>query len=183
MKIGVISDTHDRLPTFRRALELFRRLKVEAVFHAGDLVAPFAAKLLTPEARILPPDMFPGGSLPGAVHVIYGNNDGERDGLKKVLPQIVDGPLRVTLDTPHGPRVVVMAHFIDWFKPADLAGADVVISGHDHAPGIESREAGGREVLFINPGECCGWLTERCTVAILDLSEPTPKAELVEVHG
>ncbi|MEO1236720.1 MAG: metallophosphoesterase [Planctomycetota bacterium] len=175
MKIGLISDTHDRLPTFRRALELFRRLKVEAVFHAGDLVAPFAAKLLTPEHGPLPARLFP------AVHVIYGNNDGERDGLKQVLPQITDGPLRVTLDTPHGNQTVAMAHFVEWFKPADLVGADVVVSGHDHTPGITTQHAGEREVLFVNPGECCGWVTDRCTVAVLDLSGPAPTAEVVEI--
>ncbi|MEM1108280.1 MAG: YfcE family phosphodiesterase [Planctomycetota bacterium] len=181
MKIGVISDTHDRLPTFRRALQLFARLEVAAVFHAGDLVAPFAAKLLTPEARLLRPAMFP-----GSVHVIYGNNDGERDGLKKILPQIADGPLRVTLDTPgcgNGKTTVAMAHFIEWFKPADLAGADVVISGHDHTPAILTRPAGDREVLFINPGECCGWVNDRCTVALMDLSGPKPTAELIDVKA
>ncbi len=185
MKIGILSDTHDRLPTFRRALQLFARLEVDKVFHAGDLVAPFAAKLLTPEAGILPPSLF---DLPGAgsVHVIYGNNDGERDGLKKILPQIVDGPLRVTLDTPgglHGQTTIAMAHFIDWFKPADLAGADVVISGHDHTPGITTKTVGDREVLFINPGECCGWVNERCTVALMDLSGPTPTVKLIDVQG
>ena len=183
MKIGILSDTHDRLPTFRRALELFRRLKVEAVFHAGDLVAPFAAKLLMPAPGGSTDE--PGGVLPASVpvHVIYGNNDGEREGLKKTLPQIADGPLRVTLDTPHGPKVIVMAHFIEWFKPTDLVGADVVISGHDYTAKIETRQAGEREVLFINPGECCGWVHDRCTVAVLDLSQPTPTAELIEVHA
>ncbi|MEM9913789.1 MAG: metallophosphoesterase [Planctomycetota bacterium] len=181
MKIGILSDTHDRLPTMRRALQLFARLEVDAVFHAGDLVAPFAAKLLTPEAGVLPAKLFP-----GAVHVIYGNNDGERDGLKNVLPQIVDGPLRVTLDTPgclDGKTTIAMAHFRDWFKPADLTGADVVISGHDHTADIQTRPAGEREVLFINPGECCGWVNERCTVALLDLSGPKPTAELIDVKG
>ncbi|MEM6458460.1 MAG: metallophosphoesterase [Planctomycetota bacterium] len=170
----MLSDTHDRLPTFRRALELFRRLNVEAVFHAGDLVAPFAAKLLTPEDGPLP------ASTP--VHVIYGNNDGERDGLKQVLPQITDGPLRVTLDTPRGPRVVVVDHYLGWLEPADLAGADVVVTGHDHTPRIEAKAAGDRRVLFLNPGECCGWVNGRCTAALLDLSNPEPAAELVEVH-
>ena len=174
MKVGLISDTHDRLPTFERAVELFRRLRVEAIFHAGDYVAPFAAKLIGAEA--------PG--LAGIdVHCIYGNNDGERDGLKKALPQITDGPTRTTLQTPHGPRTIAMAHFVEWFKPADLAGADVIVSGHDHQAKIETRQAGGKPVLVVNPGECCGWLTGRCTVALLDLSEPTPSAELIEVHG
>jgi predicted phosphodiesterase len=48
MKIGVMSDTHDRLPTFRRAVAMFERMKVEALFHAGDLIAPFAAKVIAP---------------------------------------------------------------------------------------------------------------------------------------
>lgn len=181
MKIGILSDTHDRLPTFRRALQLFARLEVGAVFHAGDLIAPFAAKLLTPEAKLLPPAMFP-----DHVHVIYGNNDGERDGLKKILPQIVDGPLRIDLDTPGcgtGKTTVAMAHYLDWFKPDDLAGADVVVSGHDHTPGIESRPVDGRDVLFINPGECCGWVNDRCTIALLDVSGHQPTAELIDVKG
>lgn len=182
MKIGILSDTHDRLPTFRRALELFRRLEVDAVFHAGDLIAPFAAKLLTPDTDgggILPKGLFP-----QHVHVIYGNNDGERDGLKKVLPQIADGPLRATLEPDRGEPVnVAMAHFFEWFEPKDLAGADVVISGHDHQPKIEAREVGGRSVLLINPGECCGWVTGRCTVALLELGGNRPEAQLIDVQG
>ncbi|MEM9883488.1 MAG: metallophosphoesterase [Planctomycetota bacterium] len=175
MKIGVLSDTHDRLPTFRRALELFRRLDVDAVFHAGDLVAPFAAKLLTPDDGPLSP------STP--IHVIYGNNDGERDGLKQILPQIADGPLRVTLDASPGPKTVIMGHYLGWLQPADLAGADVVVTGHDHTAKIEAKTAGDRRVLFLNPGECCGWVHGRCTAALLDLSNAEPSAELVEVHG
>lgn len=161
MKIGVISDTHDRLPTVRRAVAMFKRLKVEAVFHAGDLVAPFAAKLITPEELGVP------------LHVVYGNNDGERKGLKAILPQIQDGPLTVKL----GGRTIVMHHFIDWLKPADIAGADVVITGHTHE--VVNKVADGK--LFLNPGECCGWVHERCTVALLDLK--TLKADIVEVQA
>lgn len=162
MKIGVISDSHDRLPTLQRAVSLFRRLRVDAVLHAGDLVAPFAAKLLTPEGGL--------GDLP--LHVVYGNNDGEKAGLKKVLPGIVDGPLRVTL----GGKKIVMAHFVDWLKPGDVNGADVVVTGHTHEIVNESKDG----KLYLNPGECCGWVTGRCTVAMLDLS--AMKAEVVEVH-
>ena len=51
--------------------------------------APFAANLLNPEVV---------GGVP--VHAIYGNNDGEKAGLKKILPNVVDGPLRVELARP-----------------------------------------------------------------------------------
>jgi len=160
MKIGVISDTHDRLPTFARAVQMFRRLRVDAVFHAGDYVAPFAAKLISPAEFTIP------------THCIYGNNDGERAGLKAVLPHLVDGPYRTEL----GGRTIVMHHFLDWLKPTDLRGADLVITGHDHKPAVETRDG----TLFVNPGECCGWLTDRCTVAVVDLAAMS--AQVVDVH-
>lgn len=160
MKIGVISDTHDRLPTFRRAVSMFKRMNVSAIFHAGDYIAPFAAKVIAPDVLSIP------------TYCVYGNNDGERKGLKAVLPNIVDGPLKVTL----GGKTIVMHHFIDWLKPAEMHDAHVVITGHTHAPGIESRNG----KLFINPGECCGWVYDRCTAAILDLVAVS--AELIDIH-
>ncbi len=160
MKIGVISDSHDRLPPLRRALAMFKRFEVDAVLHAGDYIAPFAAKLLV------------GTDAPDCpLHCIYGNNDGEREGLQRILPQLGDGPLRVEL----GGRQIAMHHWIEWFKPADLDGADVVISGHTHEIVNEKRDG----VLYLNPGECCGWLTDRCTVALLDTEKV--EAEIVEV--
>jgi len=160
MKVGVISDTHDRLTTFRRAMTFFKRVPVEAVFHAGDFIAPFAAQLIAPDQLSVP------------LYCVYGNNDGERDGLKRILPGVVDGPLTVQL----AGRTIVMHHFIEWMRPADYAAADVVISGHTHEVVNESR--GGK--LFLNPGECCGWVNDRCTVAVLDLE--TLAADIVEVH-
>ncbi|MEQ9455099.1 MAG: YfcE family phosphodiesterase [Phycisphaeraceae bacterium] len=168
MRVGVISDTHDRLPTFRRAMAMFRQVGVGAVFHAGDFVAPFAAKLLLPEVSGL-------GETP--VHCVLGNNDGERAGLKAMLPQVVEGALRVEV----GGRVVVMSHFIEWLRPEEMMGADVVITGHTHEAGHEVVEVGGQQQLRLNPGECCGWVTDRCTVALLDLE--TLKADVVEVYG
>lgn len=158
MQVGLISDTHDRLDTLRAALDMFRQRGVRTLIHAGDIVAPFAARLLR--------------EYPGPVHVIFGNNDGERAGLRGVLPQICDGPLQLDLDG----CAVLVHHFLDWCTPDDLARARVVVTGHTHAAGIEERE--GR--LFINPGECCGWVTGRCTVAVLDTDGP--RAELLEVQ-
>lgn len=155
MKIGVISDSHDNLPALRRAIKYFMRIEVDAIIHAGDIVAPFAAKILNepPIPRPMP------------VHVVYGNNDGERKGLKQTLPQIVDGPLRVEL----GGKTIVVHHFIDWLKPDQLKGADVVITGHTHEIVNETRN----RTLFLNPGECGGWVTDRATVAVLDTEGPS----------
>ena len=159
MKIGIISDTHDRVPTFRRAVAMFERLGVGAIFHAGDFVAPFAAELISP------------GRIKTPVYCVYGNNDGERAGLKKVLPGVVDGPLRVEV----GGKTVVMHHWIDSLTAKDLVGADVVITGHTHEVVNEVRNG----VLFLNPGECCGWVNDRCTVMLLDLE--TMEAGVVDL--
>ena len=52
----------------------------------------------------------------------------------------------------------------------------VVITGHTHQVVNETKS----NTLFLNPGECCGWVNDLCTVAILDLD--TLKAEIVQVH-
>ena len=160
MKVGVISDTHDRLPTLRRAVSLFTELKVAAIFHAGDYVAPFAAKLVAPS------------ELPMPLHCVYGNNDGERNGLKAILPNLVDGPLRVEL----GGRTIIMYHGHESLEPLDVASADVVITGHTHEVVNEVRDG----TLILNPGECGGWVTDRPTIALLDLNDL--KAEIVQIH-
>lgn len=160
MKIGVMSDTHDRLPTFRRAVAMFERMKVQAIFHAGDFIAPFAAKVVTPQTLSMP------------LHCCFGNNDGEKAGLQKILPQIVDGSVLVEM----GGRKIAMNHDIQWLKPEEIEWADIIISGHTHEIINEMRDG----KLYLNPGECCGWVTDRCTVAILDLDTAT--AQIVDVH-
>jgi hypothetical protein len=159
MRIGVLSDTHDRLPSIDRAIALFRKQDVEMVIHAGDLVAPFAAR------RLL--------TWTGSLHVIYGNNDGEREGLKRILPQIQDGPLWIEA----GGKRILVHHYTEWCAAADVARADIIITGHTHE--VVNERQGGK--LLLNPGECCGWLTGKCTVAILDTDAFS--AEIFEVES
>ena len=161
MLVGLISDTHDRLPAITAALRILRERKVGALIHPGDIIAPFAAKPIREGAEAM--------GVP--LHVTYGNNDGERAGLKSVLPQIQDGPLHIALD---GCRILVH-HFVDWCDPKDIAQADVVVSGHTHEAAVDRRD--GR--LFVNPGECCGWVTGRCTIGLLDTA--TREVELCDV--
>ncbi len=158
MLIGVISDTHDRLPMIDAAMALFAQRRVEAVIHPGDFIAPFAAR------RLLAYD--------GPIHATYGNNDGERAGIKAILPQVVDGPLFVELDG----RSILVHHFIDWCRLEDIARAAIVITGHTHE--VVNRLEGDK--LLLNPGECCGWVTGKCSVAILDTAGP--RAEICELE-
>jgi len=145
MKIGVMSDSHDNLPKVNRAVEVFEQAGCEALIHAGDLIAPFAFKAVLRFSR-------------GPVHVVFGNNDGEREGLKRVGP-VGEPPL--VLET--GGRRIVVVHERSKAAPALVEGADVVVYGHDHEKNIE-----GSSPLWLNPGETFGLLTGKATVAILD---------------
>lgn len=161
MKIGIIADSHDHVHLLRRGLQILLDRQVEAICHAGDFVAPFSAKLLTAD------------QLPGNVQVlcVYGNNDGEQPGLKKILPQLQQGPLRAEL----GGRSVVMHHYLDWLGPDDIDGADVVITGHTHEAGFKTADG----ILYVNPGEACGILSGRATVALVDTEDLS--VEIIEI--
>jgi putative phosphoesterase len=60
LKIGVISDTHDNLDSIKRAVAYFAE-NVEIIVHAGDVIAPFSAKI------------FKEADIP--VYGVLGNND------------------------------------------------------------------------------------------------------------
>jgi uncharacterized protein len=158
--VGIISDTHDHRDAVRSAVSVFNDAGCSLVVHAGDFVAPFTAGDF--------------GALEGVFVGVYGNNDGERKGLAEQYAGI--GALH---KPPHefvhfGMRFAVM------HAPAALEGflvrpdIDVVIYGHTHK--IDIRQG---KPIVVNPGECCGWLTGRSTVVLLDLL--TRRAETVDL--
>lgn len=155
MIVGLMADSHDHLRLVRAALEVFRERGAEVVLHAGDIVAPFVAKLLA------------GFEKP--VHAVFGNNDGERAGLGMVL-DIAAGPRAFELG---GVRIIV-AHDLGDIPADDTDGVDVVVTGHTHAPLLEPGKP-----FRINPGETGGWLTGRATCAVLDTD--SMEAELCEL--
>ena len=158
MLLGLISDTHDCLPAIDLALELFEDEGVEAVLHAGDWVAPFSAKRFKRYS----------GSLYGA----YGNNDGERIGLSRAFREmeaVVKGEF--TAAEIAGYKFAVM-HGTNHETVEAVARSRIypfVIYGHSHKASIERFG----DVLVVNPGEACGYLTGRRTVGLLDVERKT----------
>jgi putative phosphoesterase len=153
MIIGVISDTHDHLQRINYAVEMFNRENVGAVIHCGDFVAPFSIKLFM--------------KLDCLFYGIFGNNDGEQEGLLK-MAQSFHGELK---HSPHiyelsGKRILVSHSPID---PGSLskfpAPPDYILFGHTHQP--EETDVGG--IPAINPGEACGWLTGKPFAGLLNL--------------
>jgi phosphoesterase, MJ0936 family len=160
MKVGILSDSHDHLTALGRAVEIFNDEKIEFVIHAGDFVAPFSLRALE--------------ELRCPWIGVFGNNDGEQQGLtQQSKGRIQLGPYHLSLD---GKKVVVVHDLTDSMRAEIIhSGARIVISGHTHKPTIE--RAG--EVLFINPGELCGWISGRRTVALLDST--SLEVSLIEV--
>ncbi len=152
MIIGIISDTHDRLPLIERAVERLKEERVKLVIHAGDYVSPFTAK--------------PYAELDVPMIGVFGNNCAMTDALKRVyaevgadlrgyFAEIEEDGLRIALT--HG-------HLKSEMDKAMSGDYDVVVTGHTHRASV--REENG--ILAINPGEVCGYITGRNTVAFLD---------------
>ena len=149
--VGVMSDSHDNVTMVRKAVAVFKDAGCDLVFHAGDVVAPFAARELA--------------GLGCPVKAVFGNCDGEKQGLEAALEkfgEIKEAPLIVG----HGGRQVFLVHY--HFSVAAYAASgkyDVIVFGHTHKPAVQKEG----NTLLLNPGETGGWLTGKSTVALLDL--------------
>ena len=170
MLIGVISDTHDSLEAVRRAAKLFAERSVELVIHLGDIVAPFTLRAFRDNGvrRLV---------------AVYGNNCGERLGLREVAgrlgyeihewPHLVElGGKRFLLIHGVGPVEKTRMLVDSLAKSGDY---DAVLYGHTHI--VDNRRVGG--TLVLNPGEACGCLSGKRTAAIIDTE--TMRAEIIEI--
>lgn len=150
--LGIIADTHDRLPFIDRAVHLLNEEEVELVLHAGDYVSPFVASRFKP--------------LKAKMIGVFGNNDAERELLRKNFEEIgiqirgrfaeikIDG-LKIAL--LHGEETDLLESLVA------TGSYDVIVYGHTHQ--AETRKEG--DTLVINPGEVCGYLSEQATIAFL----------------
>jgi putative phosphoesterase len=164
MKIGVIADTHDNLPAIDKAVKRLNQEEVQLVLHAGDYVAGFAVLRLRPlEAKLIG---------------IFGNNDGDHQLLEKRFREInaeirgefaeivVEG---VKIAMTHGDELELLKSLIG------TESYDVIIHAHSH----EARVYRKGKTLVINPGEVCGYLSGKSTVALLDTQNLS--AKVVEI--
>jgi uncharacterized protein len=158
-KLAIFADTHDHLDRIALAVKLVQDRGAEGLLHLGDFVAPFALKAVL--------------KFNGPLFAIYGNNDGEKRGLKKVFPELRDGPSVYEV----GGRKLGVAHSVEEIPAEYRTACDGVFYGHSHTrvhlPKDNSRP------LELNPGEACGWLTGKPSCAMLNLE--TMQAEILEI--
>ncbi len=145
-----MSDSHDNVDAIKTAVRFFNEVKCTLVLHAGDFVAPFAAREL--------------GKLSCQIKAVFGNCDGEKKGLKKAVAsfgEIQRAPLIFTYEN----REFLLTH-TQFANERYLRTEkyDVIIYGHTHKPDVRRV----RDTLLINPGETGGWLTGKNTVVLLN---------------
>lgn len=152
MLIGVMADTHDRLPAIQDLLGKLAEKGVNMVMHAGDYCSPFS----------LAPFKDAGIPLLG----VYGRNDGDHQTLEATASQGFGAEI---YESPHsfelGGKKILLVHEIAEITKRSIAAHDVVLHGYSHKIDQSSRG----KTLILNSGEACGWLTGTCSAATVDL--------------
>ena len=148
--IGIMADSHDNLTKIKKAVEIFNEKKCSLVIHAGDFVAPFAAKELD--------------KLNCPVKAVYGNCDGEKTGLNKAFATLGDIQEPPFIFEHEKLKILVLHAPSQLEEYIAQKKFDLIVYGHLHEPKAEKKEG----VLIINPGETCGWLSGKGTIAIVN---------------
>lgn len=157
-----MADTHDNLDATESAIKMFNQRGVKHVLHAGDLVSPFVAAKFS--------------ELEADLHYVWGNNEGDRGHIRKNFEKIGVQPLGDFASIEFNGQDIVLLHGTSEEIVEALAESgtyDVVVRGHTHQASIRENP------LVINPGEVCGWLSGKQTVALLDLD--ALKAKIVKI--
>lgn len=152
MRIGLIADTHDRLPAIAELVRQMQAGGAGMVLHAGDYCSPFALKAFE-DAHV---------SLAG----VFGKNDGDREGLVSRAQAAFGAEL---FESPHsfeiGGRRILLVHDIGDVHQRSIASHEIVIHGQTHQQEMKTRD----DCLIVNPGEGCGWIYGTPSAALLDL--------------
>jgi putative phosphoesterase len=161
MRVAILSDIHDNIWKLEKVLT--SAASANALIFCGDFCAPFT---LTQIAE----------GFHGPVHVVWGNNDGD----KWLLTRNANRAENVTLhgelaELELGGRRLAVNHYPHIAR--QLAGSesfDAVFYGHDHTAHIEYVG----HTLLVNPGEVMGRFG-RSTFAWYDADRNS--AEITEI--
>jgi hypothetical protein len=155
-----MSDTHDNLPMVDEAVKKLQEARVELVLHAGDYTSPFVIPHFKP--------------FKGKFVGVFGNNDGDHEFLKRrfnefgldmrgIFAEVKADGLRIALlhggesGSPPGPSELLKSLL-------DSECYDVLVYGHSH----DAKAYKKGKMLIINPGEVCGYLTQKPSVAVFN---------------
>jgi putative phosphoesterase len=154
MIVAILSDSHDNVWKLDAAMPHLRR--AEVVIHCGDLCSPFTLRMLADGVEGRP------------VHVVWGNNDGDKFLMTRVAGQFPNAVLNGDFaELALGGTAVAVNHYPEIAHGLALSGKyQIVCYGHNHTPREERVEG----CLLLNPGEVAG-IQGRSTIALADTSD------------
>jgi len=164
MKVGLMADSHDRVPAIAELLRLMRDGGATMVLHAGDYVSPLALQ--------------PFADLHMTLAGVFGKNDGDHQSL---LSQASAGFGLEIFESPHSFDVaghqILLAHDLADVQKRSVTQHSVVVHGFAHKQNMKTQD----DTLIVNPGEACGWMFGTPGAAILDLD--TKQVEFLALSG
>ncbi|MCS7123246.1 MAG: metallophosphoesterase [Candidatus Aenigmarchaeota archaeon] len=138
MKIGIISDTHDRIKEIKKAIRILEKEKIELLIHCGDIVSPFTLYYFR--------------KLKCPMKFLFGNNVGDINLHFKFAKEF---DLNIEFSNffflnINSKKIAVYHGDVKEITEALIkcGNYNCVFAGHDHIARIEKYE----KVLFINPG-------------------------------
>jgi putative phosphoesterase len=146
--IGIVSDTHEDVRMVVKAVALFKARAPGMIIHCGDIISP--------------PVLERFAGLP--MRLAFGNNDGERSGLKKKCGELGFHPIDDTLTFEFAGKSFFVNHGTSARVIEEAAASqkyDYVLHGHTH----EMRDELVGRTRIINPGAL--FSADRFTVAFL----------------
>jgi len=164
MKVGLMADSHDRIPAIAELLRQMREEGATLVLHAGDFISPLSFK--------------PFEDMHMTLQGVFGRNDGDPQGL---LARAGAGLGMEIFESPHSFDIagqqIMLVHDIGEVAKRSVKNHSVVVHGFTHQQSLKDQG----DALVVNPGEACGWLYGTPQAAILDLD--AKKVEFLSLTG
>ena len=127
MRIGLMADTHDRVPAVDALLRESMKRDITFVLHARDYCSPFSLK----------PFQDHGIAMAG----VFGRNDGDPEGIRAAAAQ---GMGQELFESPHGMTMqshkVLVLHDIGEVVERSVMAHSVVVHGHTHLQEMKMRD-------------------------------------------
>ena len=162
MKIAIISDTHDNMANFQKAIDFLNAQKIEIILHCGDI----CNQQTIDEAQ---------KRFKGEIYFVRGNGDYDLEIIPEKMEIILDG------------KKIAWVHYLEMAKKLAESGKyAAVFYGHTHRPWL-ARIATPRSVasgeekicLLVNPGELAGQRYKSC-FAIYDTKTNDLELKILE---
>lgn len=151
MKFAIVSDTHDNMGNFNKAINFLNAQKIEVMLHCGDICNQQAINEATQNFK-------------GKIYFVRGNGDYDLDAVPEKMELGLDK------------KKIFFNHYPDIAKKAaESKKYDLVFYGHTHRPWEEKIG----KCRLVNPGELAGQRYKPC-FAIYDTQTDKLELKILE---